>query len=294
VAALLALITAPLAADTASPDDLALQFGDVELSTGIRMHYAERGPRTGEAVILLHGYPDSWVSWSRVLPLLPAELHVLAPDLRGHGDSDRPRTGYTMAQMAADVLAFMDALGLARATVVGHSMGSLVAQQVVIAAPDRVTRLVLVGSGLNPRGISGIQDFQAAVDVLTDPVPAEFVREFQLGTVVRPVEPAFMDHIVAESLKLPARVLRAALAGLLSTEPARALAGCRIPTLLVWGDQDAMFSRSAQDDLLGVFVNAELRVYPGAGHSLHWEQPEAFANDLATFLRRTPSDQATH
>jgi non-heme chloroperoxidase len=292
-AALLSLILPILPAAAATPEGPVVQFGHVELSTGIRMHYAEQGARNGEAVILLHGYPDSWVSWSRVMPRLPADLHVLAPDLRGFGDTDRPRTGYAMGQLAADVVAFMDALGIPRATLVGHSMGTLVAQRIVLAAPERVTRLVLVGGGTDARGVPGILDLQAAVDALTDPIPDEFMREFQAGTVALPVPGGFMDRIVSESLKPPARVLRATLAGILAMPPSRALTGCAIPTLLVWGDQDAMFSRADQAALQELFVTAELRVYAGAGHSLHWEQPETFANDLATFLRGPASIQAT-
>lgn len=290
VAALLSLVLPVLPAAAATPEGPVVLFGHVELSTGIRMHYAEQGARNGEAVILLHGYPDSWVSWSSVMPLLPADLHVLVPDLRGFGDTDRPRTGYAMGQLAADVVAFMDALGISRATLVGHSMGTLVAQQIVLAAPERVTRLMLVGGGTHARGVPGILDLQAALDALTDPISEEFIREFQAGTVALPVPGEFMDRIVSESLKPPARVLRATLAGILAMPPSRALAGCAIPTLLVWGDQDAMFSRADQASLQELFVNAELRVYAGAGHSLQWEQPETFANDLATFLRRTASE----
>ncbi|HJS46726.1 MAG TPA: alpha/beta fold hydrolase, partial [Gemmatimonadales bacterium] len=71
-----------------------LRFDHIQLSTGVRYHYAEQGPAGGEPFILLHGYSDSWFSWSRVLPLFPAEWRVYALDQRGQGDSDRPAAGY--------------------------------------------------------------------------------------------------------------------------------------------------------------------------------------------------------
>ncbi len=76
------------------------RFADVTLATGVRLRYAEQGDRGGPAVILLHGYSDSWFSWSRVMPLIPARYHVIAPDQRGHGDSDKPEGGYAMRDMA--------------------------------------------------------------------------------------------------------------------------------------------------------------------------------------------------
>jgi pimeloyl-ACP methyl ester carboxylesterase len=77
-------------------------------------------------VIRLHGYTDSWFSFSRVLPLLAATYQVYALDQRGHGNSDRPACGYSSAAFAADAIAFIDAVGLQQATFVGHSMGRLV------------------------------------------------------------------------------------------------------------------------------------------------------------------------
>ncbi|MGH8064004.1 MAG: alpha/beta fold hydrolase [Candidatus Entotheonellia bacterium] len=85
-----------------------LRFTDAHLTTGVRLHYAEQGDPADHPVILLHGYTDAWVSFSRVLPLMAPSYHVYALDQRGHGDSDRPASGYTMRDLAADVLAFME------------------------------------------------------------------------------------------------------------------------------------------------------------------------------------------
>jgi pimeloyl-ACP methyl ester carboxylesterase len=264
----------------------ALRFADVRLSTGMRMHYAEQGDPRGEPVILIHGYSDSWFSYSRVLPLLDDRYRVYALDLRGHGNSDRPASGYRMSDLAADVLAFMDAKGIVRASVVGHSMGSIVAQQVALAAPRRVSRLVLIGSATSIRNVSGILELKRAVDSLPDPVPESFVREFQSSTVHAPVPEAFMDGVVRESLKLPARVWRELIAGMLATDPPLALGRAGIPALIVWGDKDAMMQRAEQEALVKMLRTATLTVYPDTGHDPQWERPEAFARDLQRFLQR--------
>ena len=86
-----------------------MSLNHARLSNGVTLHFAAQGPKTGPAVVMLHGFTDSWFSFSRVLPLLPAEMRVIAPDMRGHGDSERPPLGYR-ADLADDVLRLMDAL----------------------------------------------------------------------------------------------------------------------------------------------------------------------------------------
>ncbi len=268
----------------ARPDDEP-RFADVRLATGVRLRYAELGDPAAPPLVLLHGYTDSWFSYSRVLPLLAARHHVFALDQRGHGDSDRPARGYAMPDFAADVVAFLDAQGIRRAAVVGHSLGSVVAQHVARAAPERVSQLVLVGSTTTLR-TPVVRELQRAVDALTDPVPSAFAREFQASTVQRPLPAAFMDRVVAESLKLPAGVWREIMTGMLAAEPlAPPRAGApRIPTLIVWGDRDAIFPRAEQDALTRLLRPATLAVYVGTGHSPHWEEPERFAREVVGFL----------
>lgn len=263
----------------------ALTLADIQLSTGIRMHYAEQGHPAGRPLVLLHGLSDSWFSYSRVLPALATSYHVYALDQRGHGDSDRPAGGYAMSSMAADVVAFLDAVGLPRATVVGHSMGSIVAIETVLAAPERLDALVLIGANTS-WDAPEIVGFQQIVEALEDPIAAEFVREFQASTAFEPLPDAFMGRVVAESLKLPARVWRGALAGTIGADYAGRLGAIQAPTLVIGGEEDAYSSVASQRTLAARIPNAELKLYPQLGHCPHWEQPEAFVRDLEGFLSR--------
>jgi pimeloyl-ACP methyl ester carboxylesterase len=277
-----ALVTLPLTAAATPP-----RFSHVKLSTGVQLHFAEQGRANGEPVILLHGYSDSWFSFSRVLPLLPDSYRVYALDLRGHGRSDKPDSGYQMHDLAADVLAFMDAKGIVRATIVGHSMGGFVAQQVALAAPRRVSRLVIVSAATAPRTFAGIEEFKPMVDSLPDPVPYDFVREFQRSTVHQPVPEAFMTTVIAESLRLPARVWRGIMEGMMEADRAVALGRAGIPALVVWGEKDAWAPRAEQDSLVAMLRTATLKVYRDIAHAPQWEQPDEFARDLREFIDRT-------
>ena len=271
------------AANTAAASDV--QFSSVLLKTGVRLRYAYKGDSSGTPVIMLHGYTDSWFSFSSVLPLLDKKYRVYILDQRGHGDSDRPVGGYAMQQFAGDVLAFMDAMNLKQATIVGHSMGSFVAQRVASEAPERVTKLVLVASATSLRN-NTVRDLQRAIDGLQDtaPVPETFARDFQMSTVFKSLAPEFLQGVVKESVKLPVRVWREVMAEMLAPEADVQLKKIKTPTLVLWGDKETIFPRSEQDLLVSELRNAVLKVYPDTGHALHWEKPERFAKDLQEFV----------
>src|SRR5689334_20894320 len=124
----------------------------VKLSTGVRLQYVEQGNPAGTPVVLLHGITDSLHSFDLVLPHLPISWHVFALSQRGHGASSRPADGYAPRDFAADVAAFLDAHKIQRAVIVGHSMGSLVAQRFALDFPTRIQALVLAGTCASLRG----------------------------------------------------------------------------------------------------------------------------------------------
>lgn len=261
-----------------------VQFASVLLKTGVRLRYAYKGDPSGAPVIMLHGIGDSWFSFSPVLPLMDKKYRVYSLDQRGHGDSDRPVGGYAMEQFAADVIAFMDAMQLKQATIVGHSMGSIVAQHVAVAAPERVSKLVLVGSATSVRNFTAVSELQREVNTLPEQTPEKFAHDFQVSTTYKPLAPEFLQTVVKESQKMPGRVWREVVTEMLAPEGTAELKKVKTPTLILWGDKETYCPRSEQDALVSSLRNSALKVYPETGHALHWERPEQFAKDLQEFI----------
>ena len=253
--------------------------------SGITLVCAEQGDPTGPALLLVHGYSDSCRSYAPFMAALPATYRTIAVTLRGHGMSDKPDAGYGIDDFADDLVQVMDRCGVADAAVVGHSMGSMVATRLALTHPDRVRALVLIGALATLRGNAAVEpELIQAVAQMADPVDAGFVREFQQGTLARPVADGFLDAIVGESLKAPARVWQAALAGMLDHDLGPELGRVAAPTLIVWGDRDAICDRASQTRLADAIPGAQLWALPGAGHAPHWEDPRKIAAEVASFI----------
>jgi non-heme chloroperoxidase len=250
----------------------------------VRLTYVEQGERGAAPVILLHGLTDSWRSFELLLTHLPASTHIFALSQRGHGDSEKPAEGYRAGDFAGDVADFLDCFDIPTAVMVGHSSHGLVAQRLAVDYPERTAGLVLVSSFATVRGNARLVRFvEENVASLRDPVDPGFIRDFQQGTFRKPLPPAFFEGALAESLKVPAHVWRAAFAALLDADHTPYLSRIAAPTLLVWGDADSIIHRSHQDVLLRGIPGAELFVYEGVGHSPQWEEPRRFASDLVAF-----------
>lgn len=260
------------------------RFSTARLATGLSVRYAEQGDPGGEPIVFLHGPFDSWFSFSQVLSRLPAGRHAYAFDQRGHGGSGRPDCCYTVEDFAADAVAFLDAVGIERATLVGHSGSALFARRVAVAHPRRVSRLVLISSPAAPAGMQAASELAATLAALRDPVPEAFVRQFAASTYHVPPPEPFLERATAESLRVPARVWSSVFAGLLAFDDAPDLRWIAAPTLLLWGERDTLLPREEQQRLAAAIPNATLTVYPETGHSPHWERPDRVAADLEAFV----------
>jgi non-heme chloroperoxidase len=256
------------------------------LANGLTLSYVDEGDVSAPAVVLLGGLTDSWRTYEPVLPHLPTSIRAIAVSQRGHGDSDKPESGYRTRDFAADVAQFLRALGLTSFTVVGHSSAGLVARRLAIDHPAMTTGIVLEASPVTLRGDPGLAAFVASLATLSDPLDPEFVRGVVARTGGR-IDPSFRDAMVAECLKMPARVWRLAFGGLLEDDDDTAeLRLITAPTLLVWGDQDTLVGRVHQEKLGALLPNSVLVSYQGVGHTPHWEEPERFAADVASFAQR--------
>lgn len=136
--------------------------------------------------------------------MLPSKVHAVAFDQRGHGDADRPATGYSLASMAQDIVALLDALGISSAVLLGSSSGGYLAQQIAAVSAHRIAGLVLVGS---PRTLQGRPPFADEVDQLCDPVDEAWVRDsLTWFPRVQPVPQSYVQDRVRDGARIPAHV----------------------------------------------------------------------------------------
>jgi pimeloyl-ACP methyl ester carboxylesterase len=254
---------------------------EIELAGGPRLCYVDLGPADAPPVVLLHGYTDSWFSFSRVLPLLAARHRVIAVDQRGHGGSSFPDGPATLDDMARDVVRLMSALAIPRAAIVGHCMGSFVARRIAALAPGRVTALVLVGAGIRPDN-TVVTELISEVENLSDPVDPGFARAFQMSTVYSALPEGFIERVISDSARLPARVWKDVLRGLVDYQSSET--DIQAPTLVIGGLCDSVFTRGEQESVAASVRGATLRLLPEVGHSPHWEQPVQFALEVLGFL----------
>ncbi len=260
----------------------------VRLASGLTLSCVDWGDASSDStVLLLPGPTDSWRSFQPVLDLLPQKLRAISVSQRGHGESDKPGGGYGVEDFAADVVALLDALGVERAVLAGHSGSCFTARRVAIEHPDRVAGLILEASPATLRDDAKLCGFiESVVSKLSDPISPAFARSFVADTSSGNVAPDLVDMLVAELLELPARVWKEMFAGLVQYDDIAELALIEAPTLLVWGDADPLVSRDMQDHLVRAIRDVDLLIYPGVGHTPRWEDPQRFTRDLEAFVQR--------
>ncbi len=295
---LMVAVDAPTAAVAASSSSAAGpsidQAGWVErkrqvtLPNGIRLAYVELGNPDGPPLLLLHGYTDSSRVWTILAPYL-ADHRILIPDQRGHGASDAPECCYAMSDFAYDARLFLDAMRVERAAVVGHSMGSMVAQVLAAEHPDRVSRIVLVGSTT----LAAVQRdnwMWSQIMALRQPIAAntEFLRLWGPQSSPTPVDPVLMRYYEPEIAATAPHVWRRVLWELLEVPIGRYAPDVRAPVQILSGGRDELFPAEHHRALVAAYPGAEAHVFPDLGHNLILERPEEVGPVLARFLERQP------
>ena len=259
----------------------------VRLPNGVRLNYVELGDPAGEPLLLLHGYTDSSRSWSLTAPHL-SRYRLLIPHQRGHGGSDAPACCYSASQFADDARLFLDALGVERAAVAGHSLGSMVAITLAADHPERVSRLILIGSTALVSVKRGDWLYEAAA-TLTAPLDpgSRFMRDWHPGNQPTPVDPVFAEAVRQEFMTIPLHVWKGVMRELASVPVRRHAADVRASMLVLSGGKDPLFPAEHHASLLRAFPNAEAHVFPELGHNPNWERPDEIAAAMSRFLDST-------
>lgn len=260
---------------------------------GVRLHVRVDGPADAPAVLFLHGFGASLHTWEPWAQALSADFRVVRLDLPGSGLSPPdPARDYTDARSQALIEALLDRLGIASTHVVGHSMGGRLAWQLAAAQPARVKRLVL----LAPDGFASPGfEYDRAPEV---PASLQLMR-FALPRWVLKMglEPAYADASVMtgplldryHDLLLAPGARQAMLdrmAQAVLTDPVPRLRRIAAPTLLLWGEQDAMIPVANAADYLQAIGGSRLVTLPGVGHIPQEESPAAALGPVRDFLTR--------
>jgi non-heme chloroperoxidase len=277
---------------TSTNSDQSSSIGDrakpnvknIQLSTGVRLNYVEQGNKKGTPVILLHGVGDSWRSFETTMSFLPSSLRVFAITQRGHGDSEKPTEGYSAADFAGDVAAFIKEKKLGKVIVVGHSLGGMVAQHFALNYPQLTEAIVIMASTSAPSKIPGSAEFSDFVMQLEEPMYEEFMKQFQQGSLANPIDSNYFKMLLAEGMKLPLQVFKAVFTAFNSFDVTNQLANITQPAMIAFGEKDTNFPAETQQSLINNIQNATIIEYEGAGHAFHWEQPKKVADDIAAFI----------
>ncbi len=284
---------------------------DSELHT-IELHGSQVAYRTageaGPVLLLVHGMAGSSDTWLRCIDDLSRNHRVVAPDLVGHGVSDKPRGDYSLGAQASTLRDLLAALGHDRATVVGQSLGGGIAMQFAYQYPERVERLVLVSAGGLGDDVAFVLRALTAPGVdLVLPVAFQSVVRTGVETVtgwfghlgLRP-SPATVEVWRSYTSLIDGATRRAFLHTLRSVVDVRGQRvsaadrlhlAAHIPTLIIWGDADPIIPVSHAHTAADLMPGSELVIMEDVGHYPHCERPRRFAELVSDFVSRTdPAD----
>jgi len=261
-------------------------MASIQAASGQRIFYDDQG--SGPALLLIAGRIVSRRGWELQLPTFAQRYRTLTIDNRDAGESDPASTDYRISDLAADCIALLDALGIDRAHVLGHSMGSGIAARLVVDHPERVARLILASGALfgPPAPGSPPPSFPRA-DWIEDPVERRRLR------AVFSAAPGYFEahperHALVTEQERGNRITYAGVERQMRAmvdHPMRAqLAAITAPTLVIHGDQDGLIALERGRELAASIPGSRLLILPGVGHSPHIERTAEFDRAVLDFL----------
>ena len=300
----------------------------IALMTGIQMKYREAGNPDGRTMLLIHGYTDTSRSFENLMVELlekDPNLRLIAPDLRGHGESSMPTpsnsNSFEVSDFAADLLDFMRLKNITKVDLVGHSMGSVIAQEIALEHPSKVESLTMIGAFMNGKKNSAIQDFlmPELIGKWEQQLKDRFGKDWKLKSYsLTPKDlgeeattflkenwvtdadsdTSLLAAIYLETIEIPLATWIGALHALSEVDNSRRMRKLKAPTLIIWGSGDDITTRQDQDSLLSSCEEAYrrnatpiyFRSYYGngtgsnlPGHNMHWGNARKVASDILEF-----------
>lgn len=291
-----------MSARPSANDSIDIRHHHVDVG-GVRLHVAEAG--SGPLVVLLHGFPEIWYTWRRIIPpLVRAGFRVVAPDMRGYNLSDKPKgvAAYGVRALAADIAGLITALGAERASVVGHDWGAGVAWSFAMAHPDKLDRLAILNGPHPERMLEGLRRPSQILKswymfVFFLPKLAETILprgDYALLTKAFRNDPIRRDAYTEADIAIyrEAWSQPGALTAMVNYYRAMPYPSLRMdltpihaPTLVIWGDRDAYLGPDLAAPPARLVPNARVEHIADASHWIQHDHPELVSEKLVTFLR---------
>ena len=271
---------------------------------GERVAYRDEG--SGEVLLLIHGMAGSSDAWRELIPRLAKNYRVVAPDLLGHGQSVKPRGDYSLGAFAVSLRDLLDELGIAQATIVGHSLGGGVAMQFLYQHPDYCERLILISSGglgsdvgwilrlLSAPGAEFVLPMIAPAPVLKagNKVGSWFTSAGMRNPRASEIWRAYSSFADKPTRDAFLRTLRSVVdyRGQAVSALNRLHIRAELPTLAIWGEDDEIIPVEHGHAAMVARPGGRLEVLPGVGHFAHVEAPNEVADIIDDFMRTTKDD----
>jgi pimeloyl-ACP methyl ester carboxylesterase len=247
------------------------------------MHYVERG-QGDQTLVLVAGFISTQRWWRPVLERLPAGVRAYALDMRAAGGSQQIESGHTIARYAADVHEFVEAMGLSRFVLVGHSMGGGVAMQYALDHQDRLKALMLV----NPLAPYGMRIDRATTDWINSMQGQEAgQRMLLLGGYGAPPSEEDLEELVTDAVAWGKAIYLGTMDDMARFDVSGRLHELTVPTLVTWGDRDGVIPFAGIREVFTKIPGCGLEVWHGVGHHLARERPDEFVELLGRFLAQS-------
>jgi len=268
---------------------LGLEDCTLNLRNGNTIHWVHRDNETDgfdisqkKTVILIHGWPDTWRSWATLIPYLSSRFRIIAVDVIGFGGSLQK----VESTFADDIIELISHLGLKSFSLIGHSMGSIIARDIAIKVPEKIEKLILIGS--TPSSKTTGEAIEKETNILnSNQVDESFASSFQTGTFsdTKQVPAWFVKTVINEAIYNSIDAWKSGLRFLMTDERSeKEFETITAPTLIVWGKKDTIFPKEQQQKLRRLIHNSRIVEVDDAGHSTHWDKPSQVAQIINYFI----------